>query len=169
MVRSGSEAHQHVRTNWSPGRDGHGRWSPGLGLYDLGGVRSFHDRVVVGPERAVVRGWANANHLSGKASFMQLSFAESFMSAFGERAPRVVLVSYSEQFDSRYYPERLRTVRSVDGGKTFTPLATGVAISSMTRLANGSLVAVDFRTTKPTTAGLSQRTTNAHPDRGQLR
>jgi BNR repeat-like domain len=120
-------------------------------------------RISVGAERMVVRGWVNANHLSGKAAFMQLPFAESVISGAGARAPRVVLVSYSEQFDSRYYPERLRTVRSVDGGKTFTPLATGVPISSMTQLADGSLVAVDFRTTKPTTTGLSQRTTNAHP------
>ena len=121
----------------------------------------------VGPERMVVGGWVNADHLTGKSSFMQLPFAESFMSAAGGRAPRVVLVSFSEQVDSRYYPERLRTERSVDGGKTFTPLATDVPVSSMTQLADGSLVAVDFRTaTQLTTRGQGQRTTPAHPPGG---
>jgi BNR repeat-like domain len=123
--------------------------------------------VAVGPERTVVSGSVNANHLTGPGSFMQLPFAESFMSASGQRAPRVVLVSYSEQFDSRYYPQRLRTVRSVDGGKTFTPLASDVPINSMTQLADGSLVAVDFRTTSPTPTtarpGQGQRTTSAQP------
>src|SRR5471032_1173655 len=71
--------------------------------------------VAVGRERTLVSGWVNANHLTGSGSFMQLPFAESFMSASGGRAPRVVLVSYSEQFDSRYYRQRLRTLRSVDG------------------------------------------------------
>ena len=107
-------------------------------------------RIAVGPERTLVSGLVNANYRFGKASFMQFPFAESFRSASGERAPRVVLVSYSEQFDSRYYPQRLRTVRSIDGGKTFTPLASDVPINSMTQLADGSLVAVDFRTTSPT-------------------
>lgn len=106
--------------------------------------------IAVGPERTVVSGWLSANHRSGKASFMQFPFAESFRGAAGGRAPRVVLVSYSEQFDSHYYLQLLRTVRSVDGGKTFTPLAADVPISSMTQLADGSLVAVDFRTSLPT-------------------
>jgi BNR repeat-like domain len=75
----------------------------------------------------------------------------------------VVLVSYSEQFDSRYYPQRLRTERSVDGGKTFTPLASDVPINSMTQLADGSLVALDFRTGTPTTRRPGGRTTPAHP------
>ena len=74
----------------------------------------------------------------------------------------MVLISYSEQFDSRYYLQRLRTVRSVDGGKTFTPLASEVPISSMTQLADGSLVAVDFRTA-PSTPGRDRRTTPAYP------
>ena len=116
----------------------------------------------VGPERTVVSGWVNANHLPGKASFMQFPFAESFMSAAGGRAPRVVLVSFSEQVDSRYTPARLRTVRSVDGGKAFAALATGVPISSMTQLADGSLVALDFRTATPTTRP-GRGTTPAHP------
>lgn len=123
-------------------------------------------RIAVGPERALVSGLVTANYRSGKASFMQFPFAESFRSASGERAPRVVLVSYSEQFDSRYYPQRLRTVRSVDGGRTFTPLASDVPINSMTQLADGSLVAVDFRTTPPTIRarpGQGQRTTSAQP------
>ena len=119
--------------------------------------------VSVGAERMVVSGWVNANHLSGKAAFMQLPYAESVISAAGGLAPRVVLVSYSEHFDSRYYPERLRTVRSVDGGKTFTPLATGVPISSMTQLADGSLVAVNFRTATPLLTGPGMRTTAAKP------
>ena len=116
----------------------------------------------VGPERTVVSGLVNANHLTGPGSFMQFPFAESFMSASGQRAPRVVLVSYSQHFDSRYHPQRLRTVRSLDGGKTFTPLASDVPISSMTQLADRSLVAVDFRTTLPT-PGREQRTTSAQP------
>ena len=119
--------------------------------------------ISVGPERMVVSGWVNANHLTGKAAFMQLPYAESVISAAGGRAPRVVLVSYSQHFDSRYYPERLRTVRSVDGGKTFTPLATGVPISSMTQLADGSLVAVNFRTATPLLTGPDMRTTAAKP------
>lgn len=124
----------------------------------------------VGPERMVVGGWINADHLTGRSSFTQLPFAESFMSADGGRAPRVVLVSFSEQMDSRYYPERLRTERSVDGGKTFTLLSTDVPISSMAQLADGSLVAVDFRTTTPLTAGgLGQRTVPAHPRGGGAR
>ncbi len=119
--------------------------------------------VAVGPERTVASGLVNANHLTGTGSFMQLPFAESFMSAAGPLAPRVVLVSYSQQFDSRYYLQRLRTVRSVDGGKTFTPLAGEVPISSMTQLADGSLVAVDFRTTSTAQPGQSQTTTSARP------
>jgi len=125
-------------------------------------------RIAVGPERALVSGLVTANYRSGKASFMQFPFAESFRSASGQRAPRVVLVSYSEQFDSRYYPQRLRTVRSIDGGKTFTPLASDVPINSMTQLVDGSLVAVDFRTTPPTptmtaTPGQHQGTTSPYP------
>ena len=119
-------------------------------------------RIDVGPERTVASGWVNANKRTGKASFMQLPFAESFTSAAGGSAPRMVLVSFSEQVDSRYYPTRLRTVRSVDGGKTFTALATGVPINSMTQLADGSLVALDFRTATPTTRP-GQRPTPAHP------
>jgi BNR repeat-like domain len=123
--------------------------------------------IAVGPERTVVSGWVTGNHRSGKASFMQFPFAESFRSASGGRAPRVVLISYSEQFDSRYYLQRLRTVRSVDGGKTFTQLASDVPINSMTQLTDSSLVTVDFRTTSPTptaaTPGRDQRTTSAYP------
>jgi hypothetical protein len=103
----------------------------------------------VGRETTVASGFFDADHMSSKASFMQFPFAESFPSAKGGGAPRVVLVSFSEQVDSRFYPERLRTERSVDGGKTFTRLATGVPINSMTRLVDGSLVAVDFRTATP--------------------
>jgi hypothetical protein len=103
--------------------------------------------VGVGRETTVASGLIDANTLPSKAPLMQLPFAESFLSAAGARAPRVVLVSFSEQVDSRFYPERLRTERSVDGGKTFVRLATGVPINSMTQLADGSLVAVDFRTT----------------------
>jgi len=50
----------------------------------------------VGPERMVVGGWVNADHLTGKSSFTQIPFAESFMSAADGRAPRLVLVSFSE-------------------------------------------------------------------------
>lgn len=132
-------------------------------------TRISKTRIGVGPARLVVGGWINADHLTGRSSFTQLPFAESFMSAAGGRAPRVVLVSFSEQVDSRYYAERLRTERSVDGGKTFTLLATGVPISSMTQLADGSLVAVDFRTTPPATRGLGQRTTPMHPRDGGAR
>jgi BNR repeat-like domain len=70
----------------------------------------------------------------------------------------VVLLSYSEQVDSGLYPERLRTLRSVDGGKIFTPLATDVPITSMTQLANGSLVALNFRTTTPVDASTAKPT-----------
>jgi len=113
----------------------------------------------------VASGLINANYLTNTGSFIQLPFAESIMSASGQRAPRVVLVSYSAQFDSRYYPQRLRTVRSIDGGKTFTPLASDVPINSMTQLADGSLVAVDFRTSLPkaATPGWDQQTTSAYP------
>ena len=126
--------------------------------------------IAVGPERTVVSGWVSANHRSGKASFMQFPFAESFRGASGGRAPRVVLVSYSEQFDSRYYLQLLRTVRSVDGGKTFTPLAADVPISSMTQLADGSLVAVDFRTATTGAPWNAQPTTSAQrPGAGSKR
>ncbi|MHB8185130.1 MAG: exo-alpha-sialidase [Dermatophilaceae bacterium] len=100
-------------------------------------------------ERTVVSGLVDPGNLSGKASFMQFPFAESFPSASGGRDPRVVLVSFSEQVDSGSYPERLRTLRSVDRGKTFTQLATDVPITSMAQLADGSLVALNFRTAKP--------------------
>jgi hypothetical protein len=102
--------------------------------------------IAVGSETTVASGLVDANHPSGTASFMQFPYAESFLSAAGGRAPRVVLVSFNEQVDSGFYPERLRTERSVDGGKTFTRLATGVPINSMTQLSDGSLVAVNFRT-----------------------
>jgi hypothetical protein len=114
--------------------------------------------VGVGSETTVASGMANANTLTGKSSLMQLPYAESFMSAAGARAPRVVLVSFSEQKDSRFAVEQLRTERSVDGGKSFTPLKTGVPVNSMTQLADGSLVAVDFRTSKYGTALSSTRT-----------
>jgi hypothetical protein len=122
--------------------------------------------VGVGSETTVISGKANSNTLAGKSSLMQLPYAESFVSAAGPRAPRVVLISFSEQTDSRFVPELLRTERSVDGGKTFTQLKTGVPVSSMTQLADGSLVAVSFRTSKyrtsthPTGTRLS-RTTGA--------
>ena len=75
----------------------------------------------------------------------------------------MVLLSFSEQFDSRYYPERLKTERSVDGGRTFTHLTTDVPVSSMTQLADGSLVAVNFRTATPTLKGPGMRTSPAKP------
>ena len=120
----------------------------------------------VGGERAVVSALVDAGSRSAKASFMQLPFAESFPSASGGRAPRLVLVSFSEQFDSRYVPERLRTERSVDGGKTFMQLATNVPISSMTQLADGSLVAVNFRTATPTPGGSAASTRPGRPPAG---
>jgi len=102
--------------------------------------------ITVGKETTVISGLVNANHPSGNALFMQFPYAESFPSAAGRRAPRVVLVSFNEQVDSGYSAERLRTERSVDGGKTFVQLATSVPINSMTQLADHSLVAVNFRT-----------------------
>ena len=105
--------------------------------------------VGVSGETTVVSALVNVDNLSGTASFVQFPFAESFPSASGGRDPRVVLVSFSEQVDSGSYPERLRTLRSVDGGKIFTPLGTDVPITSMTQLADGSLVALNFRTAKP--------------------
>jgi hypothetical protein len=104
--------------------------------------------VGVGPETTVARGMVNANILTGKPSLMQFPYAESFLSAAGARAPRLVLVAFSEQIDSRFAPELLRTERSVNGGRSFTQLKTGVPMNSMTQLADGSLVAMDFRTTK---------------------
>ena len=114
--------------------------------------------VGVGSETTVASGMANANTRTGKSSLMQLPFAESFLSAAGARAPRVVLISFSEQPDSRFSPELLRTERSVDGGKNFTQLKTGVPVNSMTQFADGSLVAVDFRTSKVGTGLPSTRT-----------
>lgn len=104
--------------------------------------------VDVGPETTIASGMNNANTGLGTSSLMQLPYAESFWSAAGVRAPRVVLVSFSEHPDSRFSTELLRTERSVDGGKTFTQLKTPVPVNSMTQLADGSLVAVDFRTAK---------------------
>jgi hypothetical protein len=114
--------------------------------------------VDVGPETTIASGMNNANTVTGKSSLMQLPFAGSFLSAAGGRAPRVVLVSFSEQPDSRFSPELFRTDRSVDGGKTFTQLKTGVPVNSMTQLGDGSLVAVDFRTSKVGTRVTSDRT-----------
>jgi len=114
--------------------------------------------VGVGPETTVATGMAKANTLTGKPSLMQLPYAESFLSAAGARAHRVVLVSFSQQTDSRFSPELLRTERSVDGGKTFTQLKTGVPVNSMTQLADGSLVAMDFRTSRYGVASPSPRT-----------
>ena len=67
--------------------------------------------VGVGGESALVSGLVDPGNLSGTASFMHFPSAESFPSASGGRAPRVVLLSYSEQVDSGLYPERLRTLR----------------------------------------------------------
>ena len=120
----------------------------------------------VGSETTVASGMANANALTGKSSLMQLPFAESFLPAAGAGAPRVVLVSFSEQADSRFYPELLRTERSVDGGKSFTRLKTGVPVNSMAQLADGSLVAMDFRTSKFGTPLPSTRTPRALPATG---
>jgi BNR repeat-like domain len=119
--------------------------------------------ITVGHETTLVSGLFNADHPSGTASFMQFPFAESFLSAAGARAPRVVLVSFNQQLDSGYSPEQLRTERSVDGGKTFVQLATGVAINSMTQLADGSLVAVNFRTATTAPRLPSKSTTPAMP------
>ena len=101
-----------------------------------------------GGETTVVSGLVVPSNLSGAATFMQFPFAESFPSPSGGRGPRVVLLSYSEQVDSGAFPERLRTLRSVDGGRTFTPLATDVPINAMTQLADSSLVALNFRTAR---------------------
>jgi BNR repeat-like domain len=103
----------------------------------------------VGSEKAVANGLADPSDLSNSATLMQFPFAESFPSATGGRGPRVVLLSYSRNVDSGAFPEQLRTRRSVDGGKTFTQLATDVPITSMTQLADGSLVAVNYRTATP--------------------
>ena len=111
-------------------------------------ARATMTSVDVGPETTIASGMNNANAVTGKSSLMQLPYAESFFSAAGARAPRVVLVSFSLQPDSRFFPEVLRTERSVDGGKTFTQLKTPVPVNSMTQLPGGSLVAVDFRTTR---------------------
>ena len=127
--------------------------------------------IAVGPETTVVSGLVGSDKASDKASFMQFPFAESFPSASGGRAPRVVLVSFSEHFDSRHYAERLRTKRSVDGGRTFTTLATGVPISSMTQLEDRSLVAVNFRTdtlSAPTAAVPATGTTPASSGGGAM-
>jgi hypothetical protein len=107
--------------------------------------------VALGGETAFISGSVDPNNLSGTATFMQFPFAESFPSPSGGRGPRVVLLSYSEQVDSGAFPERLRTLRSVDAGRTFTPLATDVPINAMTQLTDGSLVALNFRTTTPAT------------------
>ena len=104
--------------------------------------------VGVGGQTVLASGRVNADNLSGTASFMQFPFAESFPSASGGRRPRVVMVSYSEQVDSGAFPERLRTKRSVDGGKSFAPVETDVPITSMMQLADDSLVAMNFRTAK---------------------
>ena len=103
----------------------------------------------VGSETVVANGLADPSDLSNSATLMQFPFAESFPSASAGRGPRVVLLSYSRNVDSGAFPERLRTRRSVDGGKTFTQLATDVPITSMTQLADGSLVSVNYRTAKP--------------------
>jgi hypothetical protein len=87
-------------------------------------ARATMTSVDVGPETTIASGMNNANAVTGKLSLMQLPYAESFFSAAGARAPRVVLVSFSQQPDSRFFPELLRTERSVDGGKTFTQLKT---------------------------------------------
>ena len=129
---------------------------PGTVAHSL--ARPSMTGVGVGSETTVASGMANANTLTGKSSLMQLPYAESFMSAAGARAPRVVLVSFSEQKDSRFAVEQLRTERSVDGGKSFAQLKTGVPVNSMTQLADGSLVAVDFRTSKHGTPLSSTRT-----------
>jgi hypothetical protein len=115
--------------------------------------------IVVGAETTVVVGLVDTDHPFAGASFMQFPYAESFPSAAGGAAPRVVLVSFNEQLDSAYVPERLRTERSVDGGKTFVRLAASVAINSMTQLGDGSLVAVNFRTTTTATRLPSRTTT----------
>lgn len=113
------------------------------------GAAPYVTGLSINGETAVVSGLVDPDNLSGTASFMQFPFAESFPSATGGRGPRVVLLSYSEQVDSGAFPERLRTSRSVDGGLTFSPLATDVPITSMKQLTDGSLVAVNFRTAKP--------------------
>ena len=117
--------------------------------------------IAVGPEMTVVSGWVTGNHLSGKASFGAASVCGVVQGRLwwtsSTRGPGL----YSEQFDSRYYVQLLRTVRSIDGGKTFTPLASDVPISSMAQLADGSLVTVGFRTATAGAPGNAQGTTSA--------
>jgi BNR repeat-like domain len=100
----------------------------------------------LGAQTSIVSGVVDLKN-PATATFMQFPFAQSFPSPTGGLGPRVVLLSYSEHLDSGVVPELLVTQRSVDGGKTFTPLATAVPISSMSQLADGSLVAMDYRTT----------------------
>jgi BNR repeat-like domain/F5/8 type C domain len=107
--------------------------------------------VGLGGQTTVASGLVDPSNLSGTADFMQFPFAASLPSPSGGRGPRVVMLSYSEQVDSGAFPERLRTLRSVDGGRTFAALATDVPINSMAQLTDGSLVAVNFRTASPTT------------------
>ena len=100
----------------------------------------------LGAQTSIVSGIVDLNNPVA-ARYMQFPFAKSFPSPSGGLGPRVVMLSYAEHLDSAAAPELLVTQRSIDGGKTFTPLASAVPISSMSQLADGSLVAMDYRTT----------------------
>jgi hypothetical protein len=123
--------------------------------------------VGMGAEQSVVSGVVDSGNLSATTSFIQLPFAESFPSWSGGRGPRVVLLSYNTEIDSLLYPERIRTLRSVDGGKTFIPLAASVPIESMKQLADGSLVTIGFRTTAAAQSISSRPATGARRTSGR--
>ena len=102
--------------------------------------------LAVAARQDLVSGLVNVDSPSDTDAYIQFPFAESFPSATGGRGPRIVIASYNENVDSRAFAEQIHTVRSVDGGRTFSRIAEDVPASSLTQLADGSLLSVNFRT-----------------------
>jgi hypothetical protein len=102
--------------------------------------------MAVAARQDLVGGLVNVDRPSDTDAYVQFPFAESFPSATGGRGPRIVIASYNENVDSRAFAEQIHTVRSVDGGRTFARIAEDVPASSLTQLADGSLLSVNFRT-----------------------
>jgi len=101
----------------------------------------------LGPPVDIFQGTVDTVHPQA-GSYMQFPFAASFPARNGG-GRRVILLSFNRNPDTGQVPEQIETLRSTDGGRHFTALTTDVPVTSLARLADGSVLSVDTRATSP--------------------